>query len=104
MPGRTSIYQKTNQLIPAYDTANDTSFMNDPNFQEEELYKQAFKSVSKELNEVARQQVEAGQKQSNSLNSLKNSTFDRYKDIKLSIHGKGFVFADYDAFTNQKTY
>ena len=29
---------------------------------------------------------------------------DKYRDIRISINGIGYVFGDYDAITNQETY
>ena len=29
---------------------------------------------------------------------------DKYKDIIISFQGSGFVYGDYDCYTNQKTY
>ena len=64
----------------------------------------AFNSVSDKLLEIARQQAETGSKQNNSLNSLKHSNLDRYKDIRISINGRGYVFGHYDAYTHQKKF
>jgi len=39
-----------------------------------------------------------------SLNALKTSKVDKFKDIRISINGTGYVFGDYDAHTNQDVY
>ena len=39
-----------------------------------------------------------------SLNSLKKTKLDKFKDIRISINGTGYVFGDYDAYTDQETY
>ena len=64
----------------------------------------AFNSVSDELFSIAKQQMEKNSKGNTSLKALKTSSVSRYKDIRISINGTGYVFGDYDAFTNQKTY
>ena len=50
LPGRTSIYQKTNQLIPPYEKTIDNSFMNDKSLDIEQL---AFNSVKEQLFDIA---------------------------------------------------
>ena len=101
LPGRTSIYKKTNHLFAQLDQSIDDSFLSDKTLDIEQL---AFNSVSDKLVEIARQQLETGSKQSNSLNTFKLNKIDRYKDIRVSINGHGYVFGDYDAYTGQKTY
>lgn len=51
LPGRTSIYHKTNQLLPPFEKSLDNSFMQDKKLDIEEL---AFNSVSDKLYEIAR--------------------------------------------------
>ena len=50
LPGRTSIYQKTNQLIPPYEKTIDNSFMSDKSLDIEQL---AFNSVKEQLFDIA---------------------------------------------------
>ena len=60
----------------------------------------AFNSVSDELFSIAKQQMEKNSKGNTSLKALKTSSVSRYKDIRISINGTGYVFGDYDAFTH----
>ena len=102
LPGRTSIYNKTNTLIPQVEHTINDKFLLDKTLDIEQL---AFNSVSDKLYDIARKQQESGSNvQSNSLNTFKNNKLDRYKDIRISIQGRGFVFGEYDAYTGQKTY
>ena len=52
LPGRTSVYQKTYQLLPPFEKSIDNSFMRDKSLDIEQL---AFNSVSEKLYEIARQ-------------------------------------------------
>lgn len=101
LPGRTSIYQRTNQLLPPFEVQTDNSFMRDKSLDIEQL---AFNSVSDKLYEIARMQAQNASKQNLSLNALKTSKVDKFKDIRISINGTGYVFGDYDAFTEQDVY
>ena len=56
LPGRTSIYQKTNQLIPPYEKTIDNSFMSDKSLDIEQL---AFNSVKEQLFDIAEKQAHA---------------------------------------------
>jgi len=49
--GRTSIYQRTSQLIPSQEKTAESSFLNDKSIDIEQL---AFDSVSEKLLEIAR--------------------------------------------------
>ena len=39
-----------------------------------------------------------------SLTALKSNSVNRYKDIRISINGPGFVFGDYDVYTKKPVY
>jgi hypothetical protein len=96
--GRTSIYQKTSQLIPSQEKTTENSFLNDKSIDIEQL---AFDSVSDKLLEIARQQEENSKKGvQTSLNAIKTSKIDKYKDIRVTIIGKGFCLGDYETITN----
>ena len=52
LPGRTSIYEKTNKLIPPFEQKHDDNFLNDKSIDVEQL---AFNSVKDKLLEIAAQ-------------------------------------------------
>jgi len=101
LPGRATVFQTTSKLIPPFERSNDDSYLANREIDVEQL---AFNSVSEQLYDIAREQLESQQKQKVSLNVLKKSNIDRYRDIRVSIHGNGFVFGDYEAFTDQAAY
>lgn len=35
---------------------------------------------------------------------MRRSVFDKYRDIRVSIHGAGYVFGDFDCFTDKEKY
>ena len=101
LPGRSTVFQKTSKLIPPFERQTDDSFLTNKDTDIESL---AFNSVSDQLYDIARDQLDKQKKQNMSLNVFKKNNIDRYKDIRISIHGNGYVFGDYDAFTEQHTY
>jgi len=54
--GRTSVFQKTSQLIPVQEKSTDSSFLNNKSVDIEQL---AFDTVSDRLLEIAKQQEES---------------------------------------------
>mmetsp|Transcript_25026 Transcript_25026/g.33552 ORF Transcript_25026/g.33552 Transcript_25026/m.33552 type:complete len:187 (+) Transcript_25026:705-1265(+) len=97
LPGRSTIFQKTSHLIPPYERANNETFLNK---KESELEDLAFNSVSEELYDIAKDQMTSSKQQHVSLNQMKRSVVDKYRDLRISIQGVGYVFGDYDCFTN----
>ena len=71
---------------------------------EAEIEELAFNYVSEELYGIAQQQLDHQAAQHVSLIQMRKSAVDKYKDIRLSIQGSGFVFGDFECYTGQPTY
>lgn len=97
LPGRSTVFQKTSHLIPPYERKPNDSYLEK---KEDELQDLAFKSVSDELYEIAKVCMSDQKNQHVSLSSMKRSVVDKYRDLRISIQGVGYVFGDYECFTN----
>lgn len=64
----------------------------------------AFQTVQSRLVDIARDISQQQSRERVNFNAMKRTSLDRYKDIKIGIHGCGFVFGEVDTMLKHKTY